>query len=120
MAALLESKAFFSSNGKVLACQFSLNEDSSLRLNSFALLVEVSPSLKAPRPTLSPPISISFTVRHQNSNGSKNTLASSGSGVGGFRMDQRRRVRLESVVVWEQKVQAILAYFRYFFIRYFF
>ncbi len=54
MAALLKSKAFFSSNGKVLACQFSLNEDSSLRLNSFSLLVEVPPSLKARRLTLSP------------------------------------------------------------------
>ncbi len=44
MAALLRSKAFYSSNGKVFACQFSLNEDSSL-------LVEVPPSSKAPRLT---------------------------------------------------------------------
>ncbi len=54
MAALLKSKAFFSSNGKVFACQFSLNKDSSPCLNSVYLLVEVPPSLKAPRHTPSP------------------------------------------------------------------
>ncbi len=41
MAVLLRSKVLISSNGKVLACQISLNEESSL-------LVEVPPSSKAP------------------------------------------------------------------------
>ncbi len=53
MAALLRSKALFSSNGKVVACQFYLNEDSLLHLNSLSLLVQVLPSSKAPRLTTS-------------------------------------------------------------------
>ncbi len=36
---------------KVFACQFSLNEGSSLRLNRFSLLVEAPPSSQAPRLT---------------------------------------------------------------------
>ncbi len=88
-----------------------MNEDNPLRLNSFSLLVEVPPSLKAPRLTPSPHL----TQLHREASKQQqqqNTLESGCSGVGGFRMDQRRRVRLESVVVWEQKVQVILVYFR--------
>ncbi len=51
MAALLRSKVLISSNGKVLACQISLNEDSFLHLNTLSRLVEVPPSSKAPRLT---------------------------------------------------------------------
>ncbi len=51
MAALLRSKVLISSNGKVLACQISLNEDGFLQLNILSLLVEVPQSSKAPRLT---------------------------------------------------------------------
>ncbi len=67
MTALVRSTVLISSNGKVLACQISLNEDSFLNLNSLSLLVQV------PSSNPSHPISISFTVRHQNSNSSKKT-----------------------------------------------
>ncbi len=75
MAAASRSKAqkIFSLNTKAIFCHFSLNEDSSIRLNTFSLLVEFPLSLKASRPTQPSPISISFTVRRQNSNSSKKT-----------------------------------------------
>ncbi len=112
MAALLRSKVLISSNGKVLACQISLNDDSFLNLNSLSLLVEVPRFIEGTSSNPSHPISISFTVRHQNSNSSKKTpsqvVAAEWSGE--FRADQRRRVRLESAVVWEQRVLIILAH----------
>ncbi len=109
MAALLRSKVLISSNGKVFACQMSLNEDSFLHLNSLSLLVQVLPSSKAPR--LAPSLHLNQLHREaskqqQQQNHPRKWLQRSG----GFRADQRRRVRLESAVVWEQRVLIILAY----------
>ncbi len=109
MAALLRSKVLIPSNWKVLACQISLNEDSFLHSNSLSLLVEVPPSSKAPR--LTPSLHLNQLHREtskqqQQQKHPRKWLQQSGE----FRADQRRRVRLESAVVWEQRVLVILAH----------
>ncbi len=47
---------------------------------------------------------------HQNSNSGKKHPRKWLQRSGGVRADQRRRVRLESAVEWEQRVLIILAY----------
>ncbi len=84
---------------------------SFLRLNSFSLLVEVPPSLKAPRLTTSSHLNQlhrEATKQQKEQKTPSQVVAAEWSGE--FRADQRRRVRLESAVVWEQRVLIILAY----------
>ncbi len=111
MAALLRSEVFISSNGKVPACQISSNEDSFLHLNSLSLLVEVLPSSKDPRLTTSLHLNQlhrETSKQQQQQKTPSQVVAAECSGE--FPADQRRRVRLESAVVWEQRVLIILAY----------